>query len=281
MASQLRDQAVDLGSVTINRADPHLVEPGGEFGTRKLYATRILSVPVSLVDMQTAVRTILEWAGAGESGTVCVRDVHGIMRCEEDPALRDVHERASMVTPDGMPLALVSRWRGHRTSRVPGPSLVEAVFEASRNTGIRHYLYGGKQGVAEKMAANLMARYPGVEIVGTVSPPFGQASPDEDERDVEAIRQARPHLVWVGMSSPKQDFWIDEHAGRLPGMVLLAVGAAFDFHSGAIKRAPVWMQNSGLEWLHRLSSEPRRLWRRYLVLAPRFVWHLLTKERPA
>ncbi len=263
--------AATSGGISINAADPFLDTTRGPFGTRELPATRILGVPVSLIDMPFAVETLLRWAGERKTAMVCVRDVHSIMCAQRNPSLQAVHERASMITPDGMPLALISRWRGHQTGRVAGPSLVEEVCWASQETGVRHYFFGGNIGVAEAMAANLKSRFPALAVAGTASPPFRAPTSEEDEQFIADIIASEAAIVWVGISTPKQDFWMDSHRHRLPGKVLIGVGAAFDFHSGAVKRAPVWMQNSGLESLHRLASEPRRLWRRYLIQAPAFV----------
>lgn len=272
--------AAEPYALRINRSDPHLVaEDGGT--ARRLPATRILGVPVSVVDMPLAVRTLIGWARSRRTAMVCVRDVHGIMCAQEEPDLVATHERASMIVPDGAPLTIISRYvRSHGTGRVPGPSLMEAMFAATQGTGIRHYLYGGKEGVAEQVAANFARNYPGTEVCGLACPPFGTVAPDLDARLTDAIRAAEPHIVWVGMSTPKQDYWMNEHLDRLPGMILIGVGAAFDFHSGAVKRAPKLMQVLALEWLHRLFSEPRRLWRRYLVMAPVFLWKMARQPAP-
>ncbi|WP_223177010.1 WecB/TagA/CpsF family glycosyltransferase [Sphingosinithalassobacter sp. CS137] len=261
-------------ALKLNHGDRHLAPPPGTFGLRKLPATRILTVPVSLIDMTVAVDTVVGWAEQGTSAMVCVRDVHGIMCAEEDPALQAVHERASMITPDGMPLALVSRMRGHQTARVPGPSLVEHVCRATQDKPIRHFLFGGKEGIADRMAENLRKRFPGVQIVGTFSPPFGTLSDEARGSHLQQILATEPDIVWIGMSTPRQDFWMDANREALAGKVLIGVGAAFDFHAGEVQRAPRWMQDSGLEWLHRLGSEPRRLWRRYLVMAPKFLFRV-------
>jgi N-acetylglucosaminyldiphosphoundecaprenol N-acetyl-beta-D-mannosaminyltransferase len=235
----------------------------------------ILGVPVSLIDMPRAVRVVLEGVRDQKAQYVCVRDVHGLMRSVEDPAMMEIQRQAAMVTPDGMPLVIVARMRGHRDiNRVSGADLMDAVCDASQDTGARHFFYGGKEGVAELLIANLMQRYPRMQVAGHYCPPFRPLTPDEDEAAVDMIRRSGAQIVWVGISTPKQEFWMRDHVERLPGATLLGVGAAFDFHAGIVKRAPHWMQRSSLEWLHRLASEPRRLWRRYLVMAPQFVWRV-------
>lgn len=242
-------------------------------------ATRILNIPVSTLNMQTAVETIMGWIAKQASQYICVRDVHGVMRAQDDPELAAIHEGAGLVTPDGMPLAWILRARGYKqSSRVCGADLVAALCEASLKTGARHYFFGGKHGVAERMAAELTRQFPGLVIAGVSTPPFRELSRDEDAKITADIGATRPDIVWVGLSTPKQEFWMREHVGRIPGATLIGVGAAFDFYAGDVKRAPNWMRGSGLEWLHRLYSEPRRLWRRYLVLAPKFVSKALREE---
>lgn len=235
-------------------------------------ATRVLGVPVSTINMPQALAIILSWIEHGIAHYICVRDVHGIMRAQEDAALLEIHNGAGLVTPDGMPLVWLAQWRGHsEVSRVCGADLVAELCGASTEQGIGHYFYGGKPGVAERMAAELKIRFPNLNVVGTATPPFGPMSAEDDQEATVAIAATRPGIVWVGLSTPKQEYWMRDHVGRIPGATLIGVGAAFDFYAGDIKRAPAWMHRRGLEWLHRLASEPRRLWRRYLVLAPRFV----------
>jgi N-acetylglucosaminyldiphosphoundecaprenol N-acetyl-beta-D-mannosaminyltransferase len=235
-------------------------------------ATRVLGVPVSTINMDVAVRTILGWIDRREAHYICVRDVHGVMRALDDPALMAIHDGAGLITPDGMPLAWTLKARGYKDAdRVCGADLIAALCAASIAPGTRHYLYGGKPGVAERMAEALRARFPGLQIVGASTPPFRPLTPEEDEAAVAEISATRPDVVWIGLSTPKQEYWMRDHVGRIPGATLAGVGAAFDFYAGDVKRAPRWMHRSGLEWLHRLVSEPRRLWRRYLIMAPRFV----------
>ena len=175
-----------------------------------------------------------------------------------------------------MPLVWLSRARGFGyVNRVYGPDLMLALCERSLSKGYRHFLYGGAPGVPEKLAENLKRRFPGLDVVGTYSPPFRPLTHEEDERVVRMINEAGPDIVWVGLSTPKQERWMAGHIGRLEAPVLIGVGAAFDFHSGVKRQAPRWMQRSGLEWLFRLLTEPRRLWRRYLIYNSLFVWNLM------
>lgn len=235
-------------------------------------ATRILGVPVSAINMGEAIATILSWVKNHNANYICVRDVHGIMRALDDPALMEIHNQAGMVTPDGMPLVWITRGRGyHNVQRVCGADLVAALCGASISNGIRHYFYGGKPGVANRMAEALTATYPGLQVAGIDTPPFRALTVEEDEAMVASISATQPHVVWVGLSTPKQEYWMRDHVGRIPGATLIGVGAAFDFYAGDVNRAPHWMRKSGFEWLHRLLSEPTRLWRRYLLMAPKFA----------
>jgi N-acetylglucosaminyldiphosphoundecaprenol N-acetyl-beta-D-mannosaminyltransferase len=234
--------------------------------------TNILGVGISAVDMRRAVDTIHTWIAQRAPHYVCIFTVHSVMECQRNERLRAIANRSGMTTPDGMPLVWLSRLRGHRdVSRVYGPDLMLALCEESIEKGYRHFFYGGAEGVAVELAARLTERYPGLQVAGTYSPPFRPLTEDEDQQVVDLINRSGADIVWVGLGTPKQDFWVADHVGRLEAPVLLAVGAAFDFHSGRKRQAPRWMQRAGLEWLFRLLTEPRRLWYRYLVLNPLFI----------
>jgi len=236
----------------------------------------VLGVGVSAITIADALAQIDAWIATGVHRYVCVTGVHGVMESQRDAALRDIHNRAGLVTPDGMPLVWLSWLRGHRSvERVYGPDLMLACCRASVSKGYRHYLYGGAEGVPERLAARLRERFAGLQIVGTCSPPFHELSEAEEQTMIDRITLAKPDIVWVGLSTPKQERWMARFVGRLPVPVLIGVGAAFDMHAGLKKQAPRWMQRIGLEWLFRLATEPRRLWRRYLINNPWFVWCLL------
>ena len=236
----------------------------------------ILGVGVSAIDPPAALRTIDRWIASGERHYVCVSGVHGVMESQRDATLRRIHNRAGLVTPDGMPLVWLSRLKGHRTvARVYGPDLMLDCCRLSVERGYRHFLYGGMEGVPELLAGKLTTRFPGLQIVGSYSPPFRALTPAEDEAIVRRINEAEPDIVWIGLSTPKQERWMAEHRDRLRAPVLIGVGAAFDFHAGLKRQAPGWMRRSGLEWLFRLVTEPRRLWKRYLVNNPLFLGRLL------
>jgi N-acetylglucosaminyldiphosphoundecaprenol N-acetyl-beta-D-mannosaminyltransferase len=229
--------------------------------------------------MDDALEVIDGWITSGDRQYVCVTGVHGVMESQRDASLRQIHNAAGLVTPDGMPLVWLSRWRGFRnTTRVYGPDLMLAVCERSLAAGYRHFFYGGDEGVSERLVRRLEKRFPGLIVAGTYSPPFRPMTPEEGEDVVRRINDAKPDIVWVGLSTPKQERWMAEFVNRLTASVLIGVGAAFDFNAGVKRQAPLWMQRSGLEWLFRLASEPRRLGRRYLVNNPSFVWLTLLQS---
>jgi N-acetylglucosaminyldiphosphoundecaprenol N-acetyl-beta-D-mannosaminyltransferase len=236
----------------------------------------VLGVGVSAINIPQALDVIDGWVARAERRYVCVTGVHGVMESQRDEAVRRIHNAAGLVTPDGMPLVWLGRAAaGPHVDRVYGPDLMLACCERSVARGYRHFFFGGADGVPELLAQRLTARFPGLIVCGTFSPPFGAVSPAEDEAIVRRINDARPDIVWVGLSTPKQERWMDQHRDRLHAPVLVGVGAAFDFHAGLKRQAPRWIQRSGLEWLFRLMTEPRRLWRRYLRNNPEFAWRLL------
>ncbi|WP_353227982.1 WecB/TagA/CpsF family glycosyltransferase [Novosphingobium sp.] len=235
----------------------------------------VLGVPVTITNPEHAVQTVEGWARDKIGRFVCIRDVPSLVVISEDPDLRDLHHEAAMITPDGMPIAVVGKLRGLPVKRTCGADLMERLASRSAHTGVSSYFYGGKEGVAERLAEGFARRFPGFKVAGFECPPFRALTADEDRAVIERIKASGADVVWVGISSPKQDVWMRDHYKLLP-QTLIGVGAAFDFHTGAVKRAPKWMQMLMLEWSYRLMSEPRRLWRRYLVLAPRFVWKCIS-----
>jgi N-acetylglucosaminyldiphosphoundecaprenol N-acetyl-beta-D-mannosaminyltransferase len=225
----------------------------------------ILGIGVSAITLDRAVSTIEQWIERRTQKYVCVTGAHGIIESRRDPQLRHIHNEAGMVTPDGMPLVFMARRLGFKSvSRVYGPDLMRRLTEISAQKGYRQFYYGGGAGIAEHLAATLKARYPTLSIAGTMTPPFRPLTPEEDEATVARINEVAPDIVWVGLSTPKQELWMASYIGRLNVPVLVGVGAAFDFLAGTKSQAPVWMQQSGLEWTYRLAHEPRRLWKRYV-----------------
>lgn len=232
----------------------------------------VLGVKVSAINIPMALDTIQQWVTHKQQHYVTITGVHGVMESQKDPEVRDIHNRAGMVTPDGMPLVWMNHIQGNRhVSRVYGPDLMLAVCDASKETGYKHFFYGGNTGVPELLKEKLQERYPHLDVVGTYSPPFRALSPEEDEEIVQMINDSGADIVWVGLSTPKQERWMDAHLGRVNAPVMVGVGAAFDFHAGLKPQAPRWMQKTGMEWFFRLVSEPRRLYKRYLINNPRFI----------
>ncbi|WP_300515137.1 WecB/TagA/CpsF family glycosyltransferase [Aliiroseovarius sp.] len=234
----------------------------------------MLGIPISVVTLDTAAEALVRWAGDERGRYVGAREVASVMAMHEDPELLAVTRGADMNLPDGMPLVWIARRRGLPVSRAGGPDLMERMLREGGENGLKHFFYGGKEGVADKLADRFRREVPGVQIVGTYCPPFRRLTAEEDARVVAMVRESGANVVWVGISSPKQDVWMAEHVDQLP-VTMLGVGAAFDFLSGEIRRAPGWMQKSGLESVFRLMTDFRRLWHRYLVLAPRFVFKVL------
>jgi len=250
----------------------------GLAGTWSTPRVDVLGVGVSAIDMPTALDLIDHWVSQADGRYICVTGVHGIMESQRDPCLRDAHNRSGLTTPDGMPLVWAGWAAGARhIRRVYGPDLMLAVCELASARGYSSFFYGGRPGVAERLAASLQETYPGLKIAGTYAPPFRDLSPEEDEDVVRLISAARPDLVWVGLGTPKQERWMAAHAHRLGTSVLIGVGAAFNIHAGLTRQAPRWVQRSGLEWAFRLAQEPRRLWRRYLYNNPRFLVGVMRK----
>jgi N-acetylglucosaminyldiphosphoundecaprenol N-acetyl-beta-D-mannosaminyltransferase len=190
-----------------------------------------------------------------------------------DPALKRILNRSFMTTPDGMPLVWMGRLQGRKNmGRVYGPDFLLEMCRLSIARGYKNFFYGGRPGIAERLSARLKQRFPGLDVVGTYAPPFRPLSDREEEQLTALVEEAKPDIFWVGLGSPKQERFMAQHCGKLTCKLMVGVGAAFDFHSGAIKEAPRWLHGTGLQWVHRLAQEPQRLWRRYLTCVPAFLW---------
>jgi N-acetylglucosaminyldiphosphoundecaprenol N-acetyl-beta-D-mannosaminyltransferase len=236
----------------------------------------LLGVGVMPMTMGRAIATLEDWRQLGRRDYVCCVSVHGVVVAQRDATVRDALNKAGMATQDGMPLVWWSRRFGFpQAGRVCGPDLMDAMCAIAAERGHRHYFYGGTPEVLDRLIARLAERHPGFTVVGHRSPPFRALTAEEDAADVAAINATQPDFVWVGLGMPKQEKWMAAHVGRIDAAALLGVGAAFDFHAGTTPRAPLWMQRSGVEWLFRLATEPRRLARRYLIDNTIFVTHAL------
>lgn len=239
----------------------------------------VIGVGVSPTSYKEAVDLVFEWAGHGGQTAhvepahyICVTSVHGLVTAQDDAFFRNILNRADLVTPDGMPLVWALRSLGKRDQqRVYGPTLMLEICRRAEINGLRVFLYGGRVEVLPVLEESLQAKFPNLRIVGRYSPPFRALTAEEDRHATALIRECDAQLIFVGISTPKQERWMWDHREALPGTVMIGVGAAFDFHAGRVRQAPGWMQRNGLEWFFRLSTEPKRLWRRYLLETPRFI----------
>ena len=239
----------------------------------------VLGVGVSALNLSLAVSEVQRWIDGGRREYACITGMHGVVESLHEEPLRRIHNRAGLVTPDGMPMAWLLWWHGHHDAdRVCGAEFMGAVIQHGLARGWRHYLYGTKPETLALLEERLKARFPNIEIVGRLSPPFRELTPEEDEQIVADINASGADIVWVGLSTPKQERWMDAHRGRLQAHALMGVGAAFDFHAGTVQQAPRFIQRSGFEWLYRLASEPRRLWRRYMTGIPTFMVQILLQK---
>jgi exopolysaccharide biosynthesis WecB/TagA/CpsF family protein len=236
----------------------------------------VLGVQVEALDIDRAVSRVAEALESHEKGYVSVIGVHGIMEAQRNPRLATIYAESAITIPDGMPTVWVGRMQGCRQmERVAGPDLMLEICRSPELAGYTHFFYGGAQGVAEKLAANLKQWFPWLRICGTWTPPFRELCPEEEDALIAEIRALKPDIVWVGISTPRQEAFMHRYLPLLETRLMFGVGAAFDYHAGRIKDCPDWVKSAGLQWLHRLLQDPRRLWRRYLRNNPVFLWRIM------
>jgi N-acetylglucosaminyldiphosphoundecaprenol N-acetyl-beta-D-mannosaminyltransferase len=235
---------------------------------------KVLGVRVDAVQIPDVTAKVERWiAERGPSRYIAVTGMHGITESRRDRKFRSILAAAALVVADGMPLVWLGRWHGHAMARrVYGPELTET-FCSVTGSKYRHFFYGGAPGVADDLARTLQQRH-GIRIAGTYCPPFRPLTESEDRELVDLIQASNPDVLWVGLSTPKQETWMYEHRDKLSVPAMFGIGAAFDLNTGRLKQAPRWMREHGLEWLYRLIAEPRRLWRRYVVFGSIFVWNV-------
>src|ERR1700677_828547 len=241
-----------------------------------LPCANVLGVRVSAIDLESAVDLSDQWIRSGRGhGYICATGVHGVMEARADSAVRRVLNRALMNVPDGMPMSWVGHLQGFRNmDRVFGPDLMMAMCRLSVKRGYRNFLYGGKPGVAALLGETLQKKIPGLQVVGTYTPPFRNMTSMEENEFLTKVRESRPHILWVGLSTPKQERFMAQYVNYLGVPLIYGVGAAFDFHTGAIRDSSALVKRLGLQWLHRLIQDPRHLWKRYLRSNPAFLLHI-------
>jgi N-acetylglucosaminyldiphosphoundecaprenol N-acetyl-beta-D-mannosaminyltransferase len=234
---------------------------------------KVLGVRVNAVQIPDVVETLCRWIHEhGSSRFVAVTGMHGVMEARQSAEFHEILSDADLVVPDGMPLVWVGRSCGlNLRRRVYGPELMETFLRETKGA-YRHFFYGGSEGVADQLARVLQSKFD-IQVAGTWCPPFRPLTPSEEQEIATLIEETKPDVLWVGLSTPKQERWMHAHR-NLNVPVMIGVGAAFDFHTGRAVQAPVWMRENGLEWLFRLLSEPRRLWRRYIILGGKFGWNV-------
>ena len=240
-------------------------------GGKHAEAPRILGMKVDATSYDHATNVVAEWAAAGASKYVCVANVNSVMEAYDCPKYQRVMNDADLVTPDGMPLVWGSKLLGNqRASRVYGPDLTPRLLKMAERYHMRVGFFGGAPKALNKLLQRVHSHFPGLEVAYSFSPPFRPITPEEDAEIVDAINGSGTRILFVGLGGSKQDYWMSAHRDRIQ-TVMLGVGAAFDFLAGTKPQAPRWMMRVGFEWLFRLATEPRRLWKRYLKHNPRFV----------
>jgi N-acetylglucosaminyldiphosphoundecaprenol N-acetyl-beta-D-mannosaminyltransferase len=232
----------------------------------------VLGVGICATNIESTLESIDEWATNREQVYISTCTVHLVMECQDSPEVLQAVNSSTLALPDGMPMVWLARRAGHRQAkRVCGPDLLVECMRRQQTARHRHFLYGGEPGVPERLANRLSSAHPAVRIVGTYSPPFGDLDSLCSDEAAHRINSTHADIVWVGLGAPKQDLWMHRMRSKLEAPVLIGVGAAFNFSSGRVARAPAWIQTTGLEWLFRFAQEPRRLWKRYFIVNTRFV----------
>jgi len=235
----------------------------------------VLEVQVSAVNLEQAEELACRWIDYGDFGYACMTSVHGVMEAQRNADLLEILNNAVLNAPDGTPLSWVGRIQGFaKMDYVTGPQFMARMCHIAAERGYRVFLYGGNPGIADFLSERLRVRFPGLYIAGTWTPPFRPLTNKEEEEMLSVVHQARPHIMWVGLSTPKQERFMAQYVQRLRVPLLVGVGAAFDFHAGLLRDCPIWVKRAGLQWLHRLAQEPRRLSLRYLRNNPAFVWQV-------
>jgi N-acetylglucosaminyldiphosphoundecaprenol N-acetyl-beta-D-mannosaminyltransferase len=236
---------------------------------------RVLGVDVDAIDMTNAIDRIRTLLFAAGTNYICVAGVHGVMEAQRSADLASAYTTAALTVPDGMPLVWVGHLQGQRSmQRVTGPDLMLEVFRRKEFAHLKHFLYGGDVGVAQQLEAVFKRRFPDACIVGAETPPFRELSPREETLLIDRVRTLNPDIIWIGLGCPRQELFMQRYSKLLHTRVMVGVGAAFDYHTGRIRDSADWVKKAGLQWVHRLIQDPRRLWKRYLRNNPAFIWRI-------
>ncbi|MES9970983.1 MAG: WecB/TagA/CpsF family glycosyltransferase [Candidatus Thiodiazotropha sp.] len=234
----------------------------------------VIDTSITSTTKFAAINEILRRIESNEGGYICFVNAHVSVMTRQSVDLKRAINEATLALPDGMPVYLIGKFRHSKEmEKISGPDFLHHIFDHTEGRMLRHFFYGGTEEVLSKMIQNLEMQYPGCNIVGSISPPFREMSEEETSKHFQLMESKNAQIVWVGLGAPKQELWMHDNSKKLPGVIFMGVGAAFDFSAGNIARAPKWIQNCGLEWLHRLAQEPRRLWRRYLITNTLFVFY--------
>jgi len=244
--------------------------------SRNTQRANVLGVGIDAVDMEQALTRVENALSSRQKGYVCFANVHGVMEAQRDPVLANIYAGAVLAAPDGMPVVWVGLNQGYNgMERVAGPDLMLEVISRKEFRGYSHFLCGGKDGIAQELRDGLIARCPEVKIAGVYTPPFGPMSQAQEKEFVALIDRLKPDIIWVGISTPKQERFMAHYLPLLNTTLMFGVGAAFDFHTGRIADCANWIKKAGLQWLHRFIQDPRHLWKRYLRNNPTFIFYSL------
>lgn len=239
----------------------------------------IMGVDLAAINMEWLIDFTKKYIKELSGDYMCVSNVHTTVMSSEDPSYCAVQNGGIMAIPDGGPLSSVGRKRGaFKMQRTTGPDYLREILKISEENGYRHYFYGSSRETLDKLKEHLMREYPGVQVAGMYSPPFRSLSTEEDQKIIQMINESHADFVWVGLGAPKQELWMYEHQGKIGGF-MVGVGAAFDYLAGNIKRAPMWMQKTNMEWLYRLFQEPKRLFKRYVYTNTKFIWYAVIRGK--
>ena len=237
-----------------------------------LSVDNILGVNIAVTSMEKTIQTLSDKLDEWRGQYICVSNVHTTVMAHENPEYMKIQNGAVMALPDGSPLSSYSRENGRtQAKRVTGPDLMKEILTRSGENGWKHFFYGSTEDTLRQLKEKLTANYPNAEIVGMISPPFRELTKEEDEAYIRQINEAKPDFLWVGLGAPKQEIWMAAHKGKI-NCIMLGVGAAFDFESGTVKRAPKWVQNIKMEWFYRMLQDPKRLFKRYFVTNIKYLW---------